>query len=378
MLDVAFDYSSMENYLLQPVKSVTVVAEPSKRAAHKVNREWNLGGVPMSQVTSTTHMGMPRSTVKFSTEEVTMNIQKARRSLYSLMPAGLQCENGLDPLTAVHFFQIYALPALLYGLEVAVPSKTNLDILERFLSTSLRQVLSLPTSTASSAVYILTGILHAEAIIHKRILALFGSICRLSEESVEKRLTRRQLSIKSYSSYSWFVIVKELLIKYDLDPPFCLLDAKLSKAQWRVRVAKAVNSYWTEKLIYEAGWYLTLRNMKCTLFIPGKCHTLLINLSGDVHGASRIPVRLRIATGTYILQCNRASYSQVETDVTCNLCGDAEETLLHFLLECKALQTCRQPIVTAIKSACDSLCGDLGIYTLDVEIDRLIIDCSCV
>ena len=159
MLDMALDYSSMENYLLQPVKSVIVVAEPSKRAVYNVNREWNLGGVPKPQVTSTTHMGMPRSTVKFSPEEVTMNIQKARRSMYSLMPAGLHGENGLDPLTAMHVFQIYVLPVLLYGLEVAVPSKTNLDILERFLRTSLKQILSLPTSTVSPAVYILTGIL---------------------------------------------------------------------------------------------------------------------------------------------------------------------------------------------------------------------------
>ena len=57
--------------------------------------------------------------------------------------------------------------------------------------------LSLLASTASPAVYILTGILHAEAMVHKRIPALFESICRLSEESVEKRLARRQLSIKS-------------------------------------------------------------------------------------------------------------------------------------------------------------------------------------
>ena len=84
---------------------------------------------------------------------------------------------------------------LLYGLEVAVPSKTNLDILERFLRTSLKQILSLPTNTASPAVYILTVILPAEAIIHKRMLAMFGSISRLGKESVEKRLGRRQLSI---------------------------------------------------------------------------------------------------------------------------------------------------------------------------------------
>ena len=87
---------------------------------------------------------------------------------------------------------------------------------------------------------------------------------------------------------------------------------------------------------------------------------------------SRKPVRLRIATGTYILQCNRASYNQLEPDATCNLCDDAEESLSHFLLNCKPYRR------IDIKSACDSLCGDLGICILDVEIDRLIIDCSCV
>ena len=122
-------------------------------------------------------MGILCGTVKFATEEVTVNIQKARRSMYSLMPAGLHGENGLDPQMVVHIFQAYLIPVLLYGLEVAVPSRANLDTLERFLRTSPKQILSLPTNTASSSVHILTGILPAEAMIHKRALALFGSIC---------------------------------------------------------------------------------------------------------------------------------------------------------------------------------------------------------
>ena len=378
MLDMGFDYSSMENYLLQPVKSVIVVAEPNKRKQYNSDREWNLGGAPMPRVTSTTHMGIPRSSVKFSPEEVTVNIQKARRAMYSLMPAGLHGENGLDPQTAVHVFQIYVLPVLLYGLEVAVPSKSNLDTLEKFLRTSLKQILSLPTSTASPVVHILTGILPVEAMVHKRILALFGSICRLNEDSVEKRLCRRQISVKSYSSHSWFIIVKELLMKYHLDSPFSLLESKLSKPKWRHIVAKAVNSYWVERLTYEAGLYTTLKNMNCSTMIPGRCHPLMINLSGNAHEASRIPVRLRIATGTYILQCNRASYNQFESDATCNLCGKSDETLTHFLLECETLQSCRQPIITEIELACNSLCATLGTSTLGVELVKLIIDTSSV
>ena len=61
----------------------------------------------MPRVTCTSHMGIPRSPVKFSPEEVTVNIQKARRAIYSLMPAELHGENGMDPQTAVHVFQKY-------------------------------------------------------------------------------------------------------------------------------------------------------------------------------------------------------------------------------------------------------------------------------
>ena len=108
--------------------------------------------------------------------------------MYSLMPAGLHGENGLDPLTAVHVFQIYVLLVLLCGLEIAVP---------RLIWTFWKGSSELHSSRfylhqlVSPAVYIPTGVLPAVAMIHNRIIALFGSICRLGEESVEKRLARR-------------------------------------------------------------------------------------------------------------------------------------------------------------------------------------------
>ena len=112
--------------------------------------------------------------------------------------------------------------------------------------------------------------------------------------------------------------------------PLYLMDAKLSKSQWRGRVAKAVNTYWTGRQTSEATLYSTLKNMNCTMLIPGKCHPLLFNPSGGLHEASRIPVRLGITTGSYILKCNRAIYNQFECDSTCNHCGDADETLISY------------------------------------------------
>ena len=41
-------------------------------------------------------------------------------------------------------------------------------------------------------------------------------------------------------------------------------------------------------------------------------------------------------------------------------------------------KVCRQPIVAAIKLASVSLCDDLGIHTLGMGLDKLIIDCTSV
>ena len=66
------------------------------------------------------------------------------------------------------------------------------------------------------AIYLLSGTLPFEAMIHHRVLTFFGNISRLSDSSIEKRLAERQLAVKSLNSHSWFVVVKKLYIRYGL------------------------------------------------------------------------------------------------------------------------------------------------------------------
>ena len=100
------------------------------------------------------------------------------------MPAGLHGVNGLDPQSAVHVFRINVEPVLLYGFEVSLPKGKNLETLEVYLRTCLKQILTLPKNTSSPAIYILTGYLPVEALIHKRALSLFGGICHMPESAV--------------------------------------------------------------------------------------------------------------------------------------------------------------------------------------------------
>ena len=164
------------------------------------------------------HMGILRSNDTQETA-VSQNNTKAQRTLYSLMESGLHGENRLDPETSFHLLQIYVLPVMVYGLDVVLPKPALVDMLNRTYTKIFKQILSLPITVADPAVYILSGALPMEGIIHKRTLILYGSICRLDESSVEKRLARRQLAIKGPGSYIWYVELKKILIKYDL--PCC-------------------------------------------------------------------------------------------------------------------------------------------------------------
>ena len=94
-----------------------------------------------------------------------------------------------------------------------------MERLNRIHKKFLKMILSLPETVADPAVYVLSGTAPIECAIHKRALTLYGNNCRLSEDTVEKQLARRQHSVKGYRGSSWFVEIRKLLLKYGLPPP---------------------------------------------------------------------------------------------------------------------------------------------------------------
>ena len=180
------DYGGMERFLLQPVKSVVMPIPGKARKTTSIdNFTWTIKCEPMSSVQEATHMGIKRSAVsnEYTVEE---NIKKARKTMYSLMGPGLHGYNGLDPKTSVQFYQIYVLPTLVYGLELILPEKRLMDTLERTNKKFLKHILSLPSTTADAAVYVLTGTIPVEGVIRKRTLSLFGNVTNLVRIRVQQ------------------------------------------------------------------------------------------------------------------------------------------------------------------------------------------------
>ena len=247
VIKISKDSSQFDGYSLQEIKSVIVMMDSIK--TYPESESWTLGSKIMPITESTTHMGILRTSTNQEMQNVETNIQKAKRAAYSIMGSGLHGENGQDPETALSLLQTYVLPILFYGLEVILPSGKALSVLDVQYKRLLKQILSLPDTTTDPAVYLLSGLLPAEPVIHKRVFTLFGNITRLADTSIENQLAKRQLEIKTFKSHSWFVAVKKTLLKYDLPSAESLLEKPIAKFAWKKLFNESVNKYWTERVL---------------------------------------------------------------------------------------------------------------------------------
>ena len=60
---------------------------------------------------------------------------------------------------------------------------------------------------------------------------------------------------------------------------------------------------------------------------------------------TRLKTKLKLATGSYTLQVNRACFNQNQVEPTCLICHNGDETAEHFILSCNALAEVRKPML---------------------------------
>ena len=146
--------------------------------------------------------------------------------------------------------------------------------LETYQKKLLKQIISVPTNTVDLAVYILTGLLPVETQLDKKVLILFNSVCRQNENSVEKSLAYRQCSVKTIKSNSWFMDVKKIIWKCQMNDIEFYLDNPISKIRWKSLVNRTVNAYWYKGITTIVPYYRNLSYLNYLLYTPGKLHHL--------------------------------------------------------------------------------------------------------
>ena len=119
--------------------------------------------------------------------------------------------------------------------------------------------------------------------------------------------------------------------------PWQLLETQPTKMRWKNQVRTKVNQYWCETIKSRAAMYSTLEHLNYEIYRPGVRPTVIHDPNG-VKDVPRIHTKLKLLTGSYVLQVNRAAFSQNQISPTCLLC----------------LENTRQPILEDIRKAGES------------------------
>ena len=149
MLDIAYKYSCQHRYNIHPQKSALIKTERNKMKS--LTEPVKLGEKPLQTVNQTVHLGIIRANKNETNLNIQEHISIARKTLYSLIPVGLNGKNGLNPVTAYKIYQAYVLPRLLYGLEVLPLNISQITELKQFhTKTEMLPISASPNSNICS------------------------------------------------------------------------------------------------------------------------------------------------------------------------------------------------------------------------------------
>ena len=189
------------------------------------------------------------------------------------------------------------MPVLTYGLEVVIPKSKAFEVLNKYHKKTIKQIISLQSTVTDPAIYIISGLLPIEAEIDIKVLTLFGNICRLDRKSTEWRIAERQLTIKTFKSNSWFIDLKKICVKYSIHNILEFLYCPLTKAKWKMTIINRVKEYWKSRILQNKQMYSSLRYLS-NEYILGTVHPVAFLTSANPSDISRIPIKLKITTGT--------------------------------------------------------------------------------
>ena len=184
------------------------------------------------------------------------------------------------------------------------------------------------------------GIIPLSIQVHKNVLNLFYNTIT-NVDSVECRVAKRQLAIKELDDNSFFSKARRLLLLYSLPNAYSLMEDTPTKPTWKAMLNDTINrnveTQWKEEILTKTSLkYLNPESVK-----PGQSHLMYRSVRPNQIDVKRAEVKVRLLTGTYTLQSNRAVFNQFSVDPTCKMCKDGPETRTHFVATCQALQTTR-------------------------------------
>ena len=143
-------------------------------------------------------------------------IRAHRRALAATLSSGIAGQ--------IHLQKVYRSPVLLSGVASLYLSGSEVSLIDKHLKITYQNIQKLLPNTPSCVTYFLSGCLPGEALIHLRMLGIFGMVARLSHDPLRLHARNVFVTAKS-SSKSWFHQIRDICLRYGLPHPITILDA---------------------------------------------------------------------------------------------------------------------------------------------------------
>ena len=163
------------------------------------------------------------------------------------------------------------------------------------------------------------------------------------------------MAIKGSDSNSWFIHCNHLLHKYKLPNIYNLKQSTNSKETLKAEIKHKIDDYVHQSWVEEGSSKSSLSYLNLHDCSVGEVHQCWVSVDHNTRDVRRALTKVKILTGVYVLQYNRAKFNQHAISSTCCLCRAAVEDRVHFVLGCSGLDPVRQNYLKRIQSLLTSL-----------------------
>ena len=216
-----------------------------------------------------------------------------------------------------------------------------MSTLETHYRMSLKNALRIPRDSPDPFVYLISGSLPLEALVHIRQFSLVLQLNRLGPEHSSFKHAVFVLQSLPLPKWSWWSKLSHTASMYNLPPLLHFLYSTNTKLQLKNIVKKSISEYWWEKIKSQCSNYSSL-----VFFDPNISKTCtphpIVSLSGSYNYLNfKAPLALSMLCGRYRTNKLRHKFNS-NISPMCKMCNmKSIEDLPHLLLYCPYLDGAR-------------------------------------
>ena len=182
----------------------------------------NIGGQRVDFVDEAEHVGIVRS-VCGNLPHLLSRFVAHRRAMFKILPAGTAKSHRGNPAANLRAHNIYCNPVFFSGIAALSLTSSEVNLLDQHVKVTVQRLQKLQDKTPHCVVMFLGGHLPGKALLHLRLLSIFGMVSRIPGSFIHQ-IAWHQLTSAKPSSGSWFLQIRELSLKYELPSPLSLLE----------------------------------------------------------------------------------------------------------------------------------------------------------